>query len=330
VTIVRIVKHLRQKLWIYAFAVFGAGVGIGRVHPLPDLRFLIPLALLMMLFPAFLDVDKEKLRYVTARPLPFFAALVFNIALAPPLMYVLTGWLGDEATGLTVGLLIFGMIPAGGMGPAYTGMLRGNVNLAVAVSAVSLLLTLVTVPFWSRLLIGRVVAVPVALIAGYLVMIIVLPLLLAVLTRRFVTRRRGEAVFIRLKDALCNYSAIGLLVLLFIIPVINGKLLADSLAFLAEMLPPAAAFSMFLLVAANAIGMALQLPYGDRVALTVGATTKNTAIAMALATAVFSGREALAIAVAGPLVQLPVMLGYINILTRTSAWKKAEAADPRP
>jgi ACR3 family arsenite efflux pump ArsB len=43
---------------------------------------------------------------------------------------------------------------------------------------------------------------------------------------------------------------------------------------------------------------------------------------MALATAAFSGREALAIAVAGPLVQFPVMLCYLEILGRFPEWSK--------
>jgi len=308
---------------MYSFSVFASGIFVGRIYPLYLMRLLIPLALLLMLFPAFLDMDRERLAYIAARPLPLLLALLFNIFLSPVLMYMLTEVLpGRTMTGLTVGLLIFGMIPAGGMGPAYTGMLEGNVNLSIAVSAASLFLSLGAVPFWSWILMGQVVTVPVILISKYLFVIIFLPMILAVLFRHWVTRRRGESTFNGLKGRLQNLSVIGLLMMLFIIPVTNGKLISDSPAFILELILPAMSFSLLLLTAATITGLAFRLPYGDRVALTIGATTKNTAIAMALATAAFSGREVLAIAVAGPLVQLPVMLGYMNILTRFSGWNR--------
>jgi arsenite transporter len=322
-TVIKIAKRIRGNLGIFSFAAFTAGMLVGSIYPLPLMRLLIPFALLLMLFPAFLDIDKEKFGHVAARPLPLFLALLFNIFVSPVLMYGFTAWMPVPAiTGLTVGLLIFGMIPAGGMGPAYTGMLDGNVNLSVAISAASLFLSLGAVPFWSWLLIGKVVAVPVILISKYLFMIILLPMILAVVVRRWVTRRRGAASFNGIKGMLQNISVLGLLMMLFIIPVINGRLLTESPAFILELILPAMSFSLLLLITATIAGLALGLPYGDRIALTVGATTKNTAIAMALATAAFSGREALAIAVAGPLVQFPVMFCYLEVLGRFPGWSK--------
>ncbi|MDD5171027.1 MAG: hypothetical protein PHN75_19580, partial [Syntrophales bacterium] len=117
-----------------------------------------------------------------------------------------------------------------------------------------------------------------------------------------------------------SISVAGLLMMMFIIAVTNGRLISDNPALILDLIFPAVSFSLLLLIAATIAGMAFRLPYGDRVALTIGATTKNTAIAMGLATAAFSGQEALSIAVAGPLVQLPVMLCYMNVLARFAAW----------
>jgi|GEM_PF-59301 len=319
--IIKITQHIRQNLGICSFTVFIAGMLIGMIHPLPLVKLLLPLACALMLFPAFLDVNKERLGYVAARPLPFLISLFFNILVSPLLMYGLTAlMLTKSITGLTVGLLIFGMIPAGGMGPAYTGMLEGNVNLSVTISAVSLFLTLCSVPFWSWIIIGKVVHVPIFLIVKYLFLIIILPMILAVLVRHWVIRRQGEATFADLKGFLQNISVMGLLLMLLIISVTNARFIAGNAHFILEMILPAISFSLLLLIAATITGLAFRLSYGDRVALTIGATTKNTAIAMALAMTAFSGTEALSIAIAGPLVQLPVMLCYLNVLTRFPGW----------
>jgi len=319
VVFVRTAQIIRGNLAMSSLAVFSAGLLVGCHHPLPVLRLLIPLALLLMLFPAFVDMDWERIGQVAARPLPLLLALLFNLLAAPVLMSGLLSWAaGTIPAGLTVGLLIFGMIPAGGMGPAYTGMLGGNVNLSVAISALSLLLSLGSVPFWSWLLIGKVVAVPVFLIARYLFLIIVLPMILAITVRTWIIRQRGAGYFYRQKDLWRHVSVLGLVMILFIIPAGDVGFQAAGPALLVGLILPAAAFSVLLVITAVVAGKVFRLPYGDRIALTVGATTKNTAIAMALATTAFSGREALAVAVAGPLVQLPVMLCYLEIQGRLS------------
>jgi arsenite transporter len=321
--IMEITMQIRRNLGICSFAAFAAGILIGNLHSLPSIRLLLPLACALMLFPAFLEINRKKLVDVAARPLPFLISLFFNILVSPLLMYGLTVLLTAKSiTGLTVGLLIFGMIPAGGMGPAYTGMLNGNVNLSVTISAVSLFLSMGSIPFWSLVLIGKVVPVRIFLIAKYLFLIIILPMLLAALVRHWVVGRRGEATFADMKGFLQNISVMGLLLMLFIIAATNAPFLSHSPHFILEMILPAISFSLLLLITATLAGLAFRLPYADRVALTIGATTKNTAIAMALAVTAFSGTEALSIAIAGPLVQLPVMLCYLNVLTRFPGWNK--------
>ena len=58
---------------------------------------------------------------------------------------------------------------------------------------------------------------------------------------------------------------------------------------------------------------ALKTAYEDSVAFTISTTAKNNAIAMALALSAFGPEVALTHAVAGPLVQLPIMLSYLKL-----------------
>ena len=47
---------------------------------------------------------------------------------------------------MVTGLVLYGIIPCGGMVPAFTSMKNGNVVLAVSTTAVSLLISIIVVP----------------------------------------------------------------------------------------------------------------------------------------------------------------------------------------
>lgn len=313
-------SNTKRHLGLCTLAAVAAGLAASTIYQGGSLKYLIPFALFMMLYPAFLDVEVGKVAELITRPHALVMALSINFVLAPVLMYGLTSLFAARMdSGLMVGLLIFAMIPAGGMGPIYTKMMNGNVSLAVTTSTVSLLLSLAAIPLWSFLLIGRILTVPNVLIFQYLLMIIVAPLTLAALTRRWMVRNRGLTAFTEFKELLQSASIVGLMLLLFVVFVLNGTCVIRHPFLMMNLLFPTASFSLLLLIASTCIGQAGRLPYEDSVALTTSSTLKNTAIAMALATSVFHGREALAVAVAGPLVQFPVMLFYMRVLTRYSA-----------
>lgn len=321
--IIRAARLIRENLGTCSFAAFAAGILIGWARPIPMIKLLLPIACALMLFPAYLEISRQRLRDVFSRPLPFSLALLFNVLVSPALMFGITeffaaGPLAGPMPELTLGLLVFGMIPAGGMGPAYTGMLGGNVNLSITVSTASLIMSMGLVPLWSRLLLGKILYVPAGLIIQYLFLIIFLPATIALIVRVYLVKKSGEPAFAALKGVLQNISVFGLILMLLIISILNASFIIGSAGHILRMFLPAASFSLFLLAAAGAAGRAFRLPYQDRIALTIGSTTKNTAIAMALAMTAFSGKGAVSIAIAGPLVQLPVMICYINMAARFS------------
>ncbi len=323
VKIIRAAQLIRQNLGTCSFAAFAAGILMGWAHPLPKIKLLLPIACVLMLFPAYLEISRQRLRDVFSRPLSFSLALLYNVLVSPALMFGITEfYAAGPVSELTVGLLLFGMIPAGGMGPAYTGMLDGNVNLSLTISSASLLMSLGLVPFWSWLLLGKILYVPVGLIIQYLFLIIFLPAVIALITRAYLVNKFGRPAFDTLKGILQNISVFGLILMLLIISVLNASFIVRSAGHILGVFLPAASFSLLLLVAASAMGLAFRLPYQDRIALTIGATTKNTAIAMALAMTAFSGKGAVSIAIAGPLVQLPVMICFIKILTFMPNWSQ--------
>ncbi|OPY06134.1 MAG: Sodium Bile acid symporter family protein [Syntrophus sp. PtaB.Bin001] len=312
--IMKIGKSIRQHLELYSLAAVAVGLSAGKISQGTLLKYLIPFALFMMLYPAFLETDIGviiKNSFVGKKLL--ITALFVNFAISPLLMYGLmqlfsAGLIPD----VMLGLLIFSLIPGGGMGPAYTGMISGNVSLSIAITAVGLAMSIIFMPLWSVLLLGKAVHVPAAVIVKYLFMIIIMPAALAAISRRWITQTHGSVVFERIKGQFQNVTGIGLLLLIFIIFDLNGRFVMENYSLIANILFPAVCFSMMLLAIASIIAAICRSDYGDSVAFIISVTLKNTAVSMALATTVFQDMTALTIAITGPLVQFPVMLSYLK------------------
>lgn len=307
-------KSISSHLGLSACVSIISGLIVGNMCQPVFLKALIPIALFLMLYPAMLDIETDKIRKTVTEPEPLITALLLNFIFSPFLMFGLSRLiLSEPSASLAAGILIFGIIPCGGMVPAYTGMLRGNINLSVTVTALSLFLGIGIIPLWAKLLIGRFIPVPFVLIIKYLAVIIIIPLFSAELTRRFFVRKKGFSGFVKVKQYLKVLTGYGFMLLLFVVFVLNGRLVASDPVLILKILFPVCTFLIILLVCSTLLGRILQLCYEDSVALTISTTAKNNALAIALAISVFGPEAALVIAVTGPLVQLPVMLGYLKV-----------------
>ena len=225
----RLGGFMRNHMGISGFIAMTAGVIVGKIVELEALRYLIPVALFLMLYPSMLDVRPEGLAAVLTEPRLPVIALVMNFVISPVMIAGVSHLfrLHDTPAVLT-GITLFGTLPCGGMIAAFTVILGGNVSLTVLVTTLSYLLSLVMVPFWTELLIGQVVPVSPLLMLKYLFMIIVIPWVAADLTRRQVLKTKGETGFLAVRKKLLVLPSIGLVVLLFSVFVLNGRnLLAE-------------------------------------------------------------------------------------------------------
>jgi len=287
------------------------GLATGICFPDPPFMPLVPVALFLMLWPAMLDMELSGLRYIHKRSNALFLSLLLNFLLSPLLIYALSRiFLSNAPPAIVIGVLLFGLMPCGGMAPAYTGMLQGNVGIAVSIAAVSLLLSIGLVPLWTELLIGRLVAVPTLLAARFMSITIVLPLLFALFARKVITWTSGEKAFHRLKPSLKQISPYGLMLLAFAIFAMNGRQAVQDPLLMIRIILVSFLFLTTLLAVSLFLGRMSGLWHADISALAISSATKNNAISLTLALLMFDAQAALAIAVAGPMVQIPVMLGF--------------------
>jgi arsenite transporter len=290
------------------------GLSVGKFWKPECFDTVVYIALFLMLYPPMLDVDFAGVKKVFKAPLLVTAALFLNFLVSPLLIFgLLHLFVGSSGMHLMLGIVLYGSAPGGGMAPAFTGMLKGNVNLSVTISAIGSVLSLGFVPLWTRFLLGTQVEVPALLIFRQLCFIVVIPMILAALTRRIILGRMGESVFLLAKARIKALSSGGLCLLVFTMSLIYGDRVLSEPLLIPKIAAPVSAFLMILFLLSRLLGKLLRSPYEDAVALTLSTTAKNNAISLALAFSAFGPDSALVNAIAGPLVQMPLLLGFVAL-----------------
>lgn len=312
--------NIQCRLGFLVLAGMTSGLLVGKVLPGLALDSVIPFALFIMLFPAMLDIELQKVRQTMANPTLLLISQFLNFILAPILIFFILRLVSlDLSRGLTMGAIIFAVMPCGGMVPAYTSMLNGNVNLAVCTVAFSLLLSIGVVPVSIELLAGESIRTPCLLIARFLAICVVTPIVAAWMLRRYLVAKKGAHIYERVKRSLKTLSGFGLASMVFVVFVSNGKLLSREPSVIPKIVLVASLFFVAQLFCSILFAKAARSSYPDFVAFVISTTANNTALAMALATSYFGYEASLFIAVAGNLVQLPGMLGFLRIFSSTRA-----------
>jgi arsenite transporter len=305
----------QKRMFFYALLAALLGVALGNILKIPGVRLVIPFLLFIMLFPSFLDIELRDIPAIILKPGLLISALVINFVLCPLIIFTLVRVFPISHHPLLVaGVLLFGLIPCAGMGPAYTRFLNGNINLTVTITALSLFITIGVVPLWINLLIGRSIQVPMLLIMKYLAVIIFIPFCLAGVTRRFLIKKRGFAAFDRIKKRGQSIAGPALILMMFILSFLNGKRICSEPLIVLEILLPSLSFMIILLMFSSFISRLLRWRRADSAAFIVSTTTKNNAISITIALLAFGPEGALANAITGPLVQAPLMLLYISLI----------------
>jgi ACR3 family arsenite transporter len=298
-----------------------AGLAVGSRYRLPHPELLIQLAIFAMTYPMLLGVAASDLTRTLGQGRVLAGSLVLNFALSPLLALGLALiFLRGEPPEFSAGLVLFGLVPCGNMGAVYTGLAGGNAVLAMGILALTYILDVPLVPLLSKLFVGRFIAVPLPLLAGYLFWILLLPLAAAALTRRLVRERAGEEGLSRLAEGAAGFSALGLAAVVFVICAVRApELLARSSVWFKLCLPVPLLLGALTLLAL-AWARTFRLTYPDAIALVVTSVTKNAALALALATLTFGPLAALPIILAGPFLQVPLILLFVRLAPHLRPW----------
>ena len=265
----------------------------------------VPIGLFAMMYPAMTNVRLDEVGQAFRSPRQLGVVVLFNYFVAPFLMLGLANLFVSDPE-LHTGLVLYGLAPCIAMVIIFTFLAKGNTPMALVLVSINSVIQMILIPVYARLLIGDV-SFDVWVVAESVILYLGLPLIAGVLTRRLVTRRRGEEGMERLKPLLNAVSILGLLFTLIVMFSLKGDLILDRPIIVLQMAVPMTLFFALMFFVVLFVGSRLRFSYRDAVAVAFNSTGRDFEIAIAIAITVFSPTVALA-TVVGPLIEVPVML----------------------
>jgi len=276
-------------------------------------------AVFLIIYPMMVNVRFEALLHAGRNLRGIGIALLFNFVWAPLVGWILASvFLSDPL--LTIGFLLVMVVPCSSMAIGYTGLAKGDLELATVVVALSFVLAIVAVPVWMSLFASRyAVPVPMGDLISSILTVLVAPMALGYATRRGLLRWLGKARFATIAPLFPALSLLGMYAIVFLIFFGKATLILDRWQTVAILLVPNAIFIGLSLLVLTWLDRRLDMGYEEHMAVAFTSTGKNNGTAIAIATTAFSPLVAIPAATM-PIFQILLMVLYLRAAPRLRAW----------
>jgi ACR3 family arsenite efflux pump ArsB len=239
-------------------------------------------------------------------------ALGYSFLWAPSIGYVLSRvFLRDSD--LAIGFLLVMVVPCSSMSVGYTGLAKGNVELATLVVGSSFLVAMLAAPAWMALFAGRYqVPLPIGEMLATVAEVLLAPMVLGTLTRTALERRLGPSGYERLQPLFPAASLLAMFALIGVLFFAKAGLILDRWSTVVLLVVPTALYIALSLALETWVDRRLGLSYRDHMAVVFAASSSNNATAIAVATLAFSPLVAVPAATA-PIAQQFLLAAYVRL-----------------
>lgn len=304
-------RLLQQQLICAVPGSMVLGLIWGSLLPTDWLKALVIPLTFLMVYPMLVDL-RLPLLLSTKGIAVQWSAQAINFLVIPFVALAIGRWFFPNQPLLVLGLLLAALLPTSGMTISWTGFAKGNLEAAVQMTVVGLVLGSIATPFYAKWLLGAAVEVPLLQVFRQILLIVFLPLLLGQLTRGALIAVRGREHYQTvLKPLFPPFSTLGVLGIVFVAMALQAKFIASQPLVLVQMLIPLLLLYGINFLLSTLVGQRF-FARGDAIALVYGTVMRNLSIALALAMTAF-GREQ------GAQIALIIALAYV-VQVQAAAW----------
>lgn len=311
-----------MTIFVVASILSGAVVGWFAPQFSQGLKVFINLTLFLMIFPMMVGIKVEEI-FKAAKNLKAISwSVALNFIVSPLVGLLVASVALRSHPDFAVALFLLSVTPCAGMVAGWTGFAKGNVALALVIVALSLTLSIFTIPPSMFLLAHSLVKIDALAMFKGTILVILVPMVAGDLTRRFIIKVWGELGFQGMRPILPPISMLGMFGIIFISVAVGAHRIITGWQSLFLIIPALIVFYLIQITFSLWLARRTGLVTKDSVAVVYSVTGKNISLALALASQFFSPLTVVMLAI-NPLVQIPSMAILLRWLLRSHKKEKA-------
>lgn len=337
------IGFFQRYLTIWVALCMVAGVLIGKFLPVIPGFFSqfeyanvsIPTAILIwiMIYPMMMKVDFESVKYVGKNPKGLYVTWITNWLIKPFTMFAIASFFfyvvfkglipADLGKEYLAGAVLLGAAPCTAMVFVWSQLTKGNpAYTVVQVATNDLIILIAFVPIVKFLLGVSKVSVPWDTLILSVVLFVVVPLAAGVLTRMYISKKKGRDYFENQFLPRFDHATIaGLLLMLVLLFSFQGDVILNNPLHILLIAVPLTIQTFLIFFLAYFAAKVLKLPHNIAAPAGMIGASNFFELAVAVAIALFGMDSPAALAtVVGVLTEVPIMLILVKIANKTTHW----------